>query len=463
MKKRYAVFVSLTDDYFIFANDDSFVMNKFYLVLVLLAAVAVLAAPAAAEVTLGGSVGGSTATISVTSSPSGAEVYDAGTYQGTTPCNIIVHTTATPIDHDIVVSKNGYYDYHHYIGDVYTDQYITVNAVLTPVVLTGYLDISSSPSGANVYVDGIYKGTSPLVASVDAGSHSIRMEKPGYDTWYGTYRVSSGDTAQVYASLGPSVTYGYINVHSTPSGANVYVDGTYRDNTPEVISVTAGTSHEVQVVYSGYEVYQQTVTVSTGSTVYLDANLVTSSDAYLKIASSPSGAAVYVDGNYCGNTGYSSGSSMNYMSIGPLTAGTHAVMLKLDGYNTYTSTVTLSPNEIRTMSVTLTQSAPTPSGNAGLHMASTPSGAEVYVDNAFRGYTPVYLSDISKGRHTVLLKHTGYNDWTEYVVFTAGQTVEKDVTMSPASVPPAPTQSPFPVLAFAGLAAAAVFAVRRMY
>ena len=107
--------------------------------------------------------------------PSSAEVYDAGTYQGATPCNIIVHTTATPIDHDIVVSKNGYYDYHHYIGDVYTDQYITVNAVLTPVVQTGYLDISSSPSGANVYGDGIYKGTSPLVASVDAGSHTIRI------------------------------------------------------------------------------------------------------------------------------------------------------------------------------------------------------------------------------------------------------------------------------------------------
>ncbi|MCZ9312338.1 MAG: PEGA domain-containing protein [Methanocorpusculum sp.] len=436
-------------------------MNKYHLVLVLLACTALLAAPAAAEVI--GSVGGETATISVTSSPSGADVYDAGRYQGTTPCDIIVHTTATPIDHDITVSKNGYYDYHHYIGDVYTDQYITVNAVLTPVVQTGYLDISSSPSGANVYVDGIYKGTSPLVVSVDAGSHAIRMEKPGYDTWYGTYRVSPGDTTQVHASLGSSVTYGYISVHSTPSGANVYVDGNYRDNTPEVISVTAGTSHQVTISYAGYEVYQQTVTVSTGSTVYIDANLITSADAYLKIASYPSGAAVYVDGNYCGNTGYSSGSSVNYMNIGPLTAGTHAVMLKLDGYNTYTSTVTLSPNEIRTMSVTLTQNEPTPSGNAGLHVESTPSGAEVYVDNVFRGYTPVFLSDISEGQHTVLLQHTGYNDWTQYVQFIAGQTVEMDVTMSPASVPTAPAQSPFPILAFAGLAAAAAFAVRRMY
>lgn len=333
------------------------------------------------------------------------------------------------------------------------------------MVQIGYLDISSSPSGANVYVDGIYKETSPLgprsMQVFTRPAWKSRATIPGMGPI--VFLPVKPHRCTLLSVRPPSVTYGYINVHSTPSGANVYVDGTYRGNTPEVISVTAGTAHEVQIVYSGYEVYRQTVTVSTGSTVYLDANLVTSSDAYLKIASSPSGAAVYVDGSYCGNTDYSSGCSMNYMSIDPLTAGTHAVILKLDGYNTYTTTVTLSPNEIRTMSVTLTQSSPTPSGNAGFHIASTPSGAEVYVDNAFRGYTPVYLSDISEGRHTVLLKHTGYNDWTEYVVFTAGQTVEKDVTMSPASGPPAPTQSPFPVLAFAGLAAAAVFAIRRMY
>ncbi|MCQ2356003.1 MAG: PEGA domain-containing protein [Methanocorpusculum sp.] len=86
---------------------------------------------------------------------------------------------------------------------------------------------------------------------------------------------------------------------------------------------------------------------------------------------------VYADGSYCGTTGYSSGSSMNYMSIGPLTPGTHAVMLKLDGYNTYTTTMTFPPNEIRTISVTLIQSSPAPSDNAGLLIASTHSGAEV--------------------------------------------------------------------------------------
>lgn len=136
--------------------------------------------------------------------------------------------------------------------------------------------------------------------------------------------------------------------------------------------MTAGT-HQVQVVLSGYEVYTQTVNVVSGSTAYIDANLRSSSYAYVKIASYPAGAAVYLDGTYCGNTGYSSSSSVNYMNVGPLSAGTHAIMLKKDGYNTYTSSVKLAANEIRTMSVTLVPTSPTPAGYAGLHLESTPS------------------------------------------------------------------------------------------
>ncbi len=416
----------------------------------MLLAVGMLIFPAAAD-----GIGGSTATIAVTSSPSGAVVYDAGEYKGTTPCTITVYTTGTPINHNIVVSKNGYYDYHQYIGDVTANQYISVNAVLTPVAQTGYIDVSSSPSGANVYVDGIYYGTTETVVTVDAGSHSVRLEKPGYNTWYGSTSVSAGQTSYLSPVLTSSASYGYLNVQSHPSGAAIYVDGNYRDTTPATLSTTAET-HTVKLVLAGYQVYTQTLSVGSGATAYITADLVSSADAYLKVASTPAGAAVYVDGNYCGNTGYSSSSSPNYMSVGPLSASTHSVVLKKDGYNTYTSTVTLSANEIRSMSVTLVPTSPTPAGLAALHLDSTPSGADVYVDNVFRGYTPIYLTDISEGQHTLLLQHTGYNDWTQYVTFTAGQTVEMDVPLTTAGVPTAPTQSPFPVLALAGLAAAVV-------
>ena len=256
------------------------------------------------------------------------------------------------------------------------DQYISVNAVLMPVVQTGYIDVSSSPSGTNVYVDGIYYGTTETVVTVDSGSHAVRLEKPGYDTWYGSTSVSAGQTSYLSPVLTSSASYGYLNVQSRPSGAAIYVDGNYRDTTPATFSTTAAT-HTVKLVLAGYQVYTQTLSIGSGATTSITADLASSADAYLKVASTPAGTAVYVDENYCGNTGYSSSSTPNYMRVRPLSASTHSVVLKKDGYNTYTSTVTLSANELRSMSVTLVPTSPTPTGLAELHLDSTPSGVDV--------------------------------------------------------------------------------------
>ncbi len=60
------------------------------------------------------------------------------------------------------------------VGSIFTvGDYITVNAVLIPIQTNGYLSVSSSPSGAIVYIDGVYKGVSPLTVILAAGSHSI--------------------------------------------------------------------------------------------------------------------------------------------------------------------------------------------------------------------------------------------------------------------------------------------------
>ncbi len=148
-------------------------MNQSILtVLVLLAAISLLCLPALAI-----EVGSDTAAIYVTSSPSGATATDSGTGKSiTTPGTFIVYTIGTPVDHYITVSKPGYYDYHYDAGTVFTvGDYVTVNAVLVPIPTNGYLSVSSSPSGAIVYIDGVYKGVSPLTVTLAAGQHSIKI------------------------------------------------------------------------------------------------------------------------------------------------------------------------------------------------------------------------------------------------------------------------------------------------
>ncbi|KKG14776.1 hypothetical protein EO98_00235 [Methanosarcina sp. 2.H.T.1A.6] len=56
--------------------------------------------------------------------------------------------------------------------------------------------ISSSPSGANVYLDGKYKGITPVVFHADEGQHKLTIKKTGYSTVSEEINAS-GETALV--------------------------------------------------------------------------------------------------------------------------------------------------------------------------------------------------------------------------------------------------------------------------
>jgi hypothetical protein len=52
-------------------------------------------------------------------------------------------------------------------------------------------------------------------------------------------------------------------------------------------------------------------------------------------------------------------------------------------------------------------------------VATTPDGADVYVDNQFYGNSPATLK-LKPGKHTVTVKMSGYKDWTRDVSTDAG-------------------------------------------
>ena len=71
---------------------------------------------------------------------------------------------------------------------------------------TGSISISSYPSEAGVYLDGVYKGTSSITLnSVSTGSPTLQLIKSGYNDVSSTVTVSSGQTASVSKKLMPLV------------------------------------------------------------------------------------------------------------------------------------------------------------------------------------------------------------------------------------------------------------------
>ena len=197
--------------------------------------------------------------IDITSTPSGASIYLDGSNKGITPKTI---SGVSAGSHTIKITKSGYEDYNTQVT-VTAEEMMTVIAEL--VKQTGSIDVTSIPSGASFYLDGSYKGTAPkTISEVSTGSHTIKITKSGYEDYNEQVTVTAEETKTVIAELVKQT--GSIDVTSTPSGADIYLDGSNKGTTPKTISKVSAGSHTIKVTAGGYEDYSKRVTVTAGET-----------------------------------------------------------------------------------------------------------------------------------------------------------------------------------------------------
>ncbi len=134
------------------------------------------------------------------------------------------------------------------------------------------LEINSDPSGAKVYVDGDYKGVTPLGMNLTPGTYEVKLIKKDYKNYTTTVTINPGESKTISATLTPA--FGYLSVDSTPQGAKVYIDDSYAGETPLKDYKLSTGKHTVKVVKDGYEEFTKTVTVNPGEKASVTASLV---------------------------------------------------------------------------------------------------------------------------------------------------------------------------------------------
>ncbi|MEN6611407.1 MAG: PEGA domain-containing protein, partial [Methanoregulaceae archaeon] len=190
-----------------------------------------------------------------------------------------------------------------------------------------------------------------------------------------------------------------------------------------------------------------TAAISANSRQTINAALTPAATGWITIMTSPAGATIYLDNTYKGQT-----NSLGAMTINDVYPGLHVIKAVCSGYTGYTTTVNVDA-KARTyvpIKMTVQQGAsPTPQpGYSGLEITSTPSGAAVFLDNVSMGVTPLTLTSVAAGQHTLLVQKSGYQDEQILVQTTQGTIFPLDLTLGPAETP-APTKSaevPFVVL-----------------
>jgi hypothetical protein len=67
---------------------------------------------------------------------------------------------------------------------------------------TGSLMVVSRPTGASVFINEKFSGTTPmLLEGLTAGDHSVRLDFAGYRRWTSSVSITSGSRSRVNASL----------------------------------------------------------------------------------------------------------------------------------------------------------------------------------------------------------------------------------------------------------------------
>lgn len=196
------------------------------------------------------------ATVSIRSEPAGAVVYAGDKQVGETPALIELFEGT----HQISVVREGYKAW---------DGSITVEpnaARELPLIRLEEADarlrVNTIPRGANVLVNGRYRGQSPVTLDLLPDvSYEIGLSKAGYGST--TRQVRLGTAASESITVDLSARTGTVTVNVSPADATVYVDGRPRGQGSTTLSLSSA-PHRIEVRKPGYESWSRTITPRPG-------------------------------------------------------------------------------------------------------------------------------------------------------------------------------------------------------
>lgn len=202
----------------------------------------------------------------------------------------------------------------------------------------GTLALQSSPSGADVFVDGTFVGITPVNFSVEPGRHDVRFEMPGFNSFSTSTAVGAGQTQTVTANLQSQVRAGTISFTSAPSGADVYVDGRFVGTTPTgAIRFEEGT-YTARFEAIGFQSTSINFQAIGGRDLTVDARL-TANRASVVVQANVGGALVFLDGRQVGSIPNGTGR----LVLNDVATGSHELVVIAPGFATYVTTFTAQP------------------------------------------------------------------------------------------------------------------------
>ena len=203
--------------------------------------------------------------VSVTTAPAGAAIFAGETQVGVTPATIeLLEGT-----HQISVLLAGFSAWDGIVTAVPNVAQALPLITLQPA--DARLQVSSIPRGANVTVDGRYRGQTPITLALSPGvDYAIGLSKAGYGSARRNVRLAAAASDSITVDL--SARTGRVTVNVSPADATIYVDGSARGSGSTTLELSSA-PHTITVRKDGHESWSRSVTPRPGYPQTLSARL----------------------------------------------------------------------------------------------------------------------------------------------------------------------------------------------
>jgi PEGA domain len=282
-----------------------------------------------------------------------------------------------------------------------------------PAVVDGSATIMSRPDGAEVLVDGVSKGVTPLKLTLPVGTYTLELHN-GTSKRTVPLMIEAGSAVRQYVDLAPADGgAGRLEVTSDPAGAQVIVDGSPRGVTPLVITAIEPGPHRVAVAGADSSL-SRSVTVSPGATSSVVLSLAPAGAAGGWVSvKAPFELQVLENGKVIGT------SSMDSLM---LPAGSHDLELVSTAFSFDTTlNVRVVPGKTVALPVTL------PQGTLSINALPW---ADVMLDGQPVGQTPLGNLSVTIGTHEIVWRHPELGERRETVKVTAGAPVRAGMDLT---------------------------------
>jgi serine/threonine-protein kinase len=240
-------------------------------------------------------------------------------------------------------------------------------------------------------------------------------------------RSSRGSSPRYTRTARPSRNYpqpapaapaqGQLEVSAFPLGALIQIQGVQGAwKSPQVIEPLAAGTYQVTISSPGYATETRSIQIMPGARAALNVNL-TANKGFIKVAGSPAGASIFVDGKDSGK--------LTPADV-PVDPGSHTVTVRKQGYLEASTDLKLAAGQATTYSPRLMVAGRTDnlrivgggmgkmfgggssSGMARIEIKSEPKGAQVVVNGTpLQKLTPVEIQ-VDAGSYDITLQKDGY-------------------------------------------------------